>query len=70
MNQNLFIHQSSIYDIFFPGTNCFEYTSCITVTYYVQTQTCLLYQEKCGLGQLVSDDAQTASVINLDYENP
>ncbi len=82
MNENLFIHQSLIYDIYFHvlivlrivdhkrDDTIFGLIVIYSDAYYVQTQTCLLYQEKCGLGQLVIDDAQTASVISLNYENP
>ncbi len=49
---------------------CLEYQLCQTATYYIQSQICLLYQEKYGLRQLIGVGAQTASVISLNYRNP
>jgi hypothetical protein len=43
---------------------------CETATFYIQTNVCVLYQERYGLGRLVTVTDQTASMISLNYRNP
>ena len=69
--QNNFITNiTNKYPITDCANQCLKYSICQTATYYIQTRICSLYQEKSGLGQRITVDHYTASLMILKYRIP
>jgi hypothetical protein len=64
------ITMNPTYSVSDCARECLQNSMCMTATYYFATQTCSLYREKRGLGQVNSTTIQTASVISLEGRNP